>query len=59
MGNDGRDLALLGSEQQSRSFHSMPQPLPGSTASLNSSILCNVLTGLHFGVVLGTGSFGE
>jgi hypothetical protein len=58
---DGRDLAIgpPGSGQLSASLHGMQQPLPGSTASLNSSILCNVLTDLHFGNILGTGSFGE
>jgi hypothetical protein len=33
--------------------------LPGSIASLNSNILCNLVTDLRFGCLLGTGSFGE
>jgi hypothetical protein len=44
--------------QQSASFASL-QPLPGSTASLDTSLPCNVLADLRFGVLLGTGSFGE
>jgi hypothetical protein len=44
--------------QQSAS-HASLQPLPGSTASLDTSMLCNVLADLRFGVLLGTGSFGE
>lgn len=33
--------------------------LPGSIASLNSNILCNLVTDLRFGCLLGTGSFGK
>lgn len=44
--------------QQSASYASL-QPLPGSTASLDTNMLCNVLADLRFGVLLGTGSFGE
>jgi hypothetical protein len=55
------NISLTGSSQQATALRraACMQPLPGSTASLNSTILCNMLTDLHFGHVLGTGSFGE